>query len=386
MMTAPGSVASEETMKTFRKLVGLLRACCAALLVPFGGLANSEAGYIEFGIGGMFANPNAGNTVATGSGGGPVQFGIIQNVELDISQALKELMGQNKFPDDVAPSDMKVTGKGGFARLNIPIMNNLFYADTVATGGSIVQPNEAHTVPGSPYTVDISPPNSGTFGQDLGVVYAANFAPLKLDYSLAAIGSYAIYPPKGVLTAVVGSTAGTGYKVGDLITLASGVGGSGTGLILEVATIGALGAIATLSIVNPGSGYTAATNGATTDITGVGANGTVTTTVNGTSAEYIFNALDTTAAVLISYRYTVTTGNTLTVTNHVQGYGPVFELFLLEHYNGLNGLHLYACRASKLSHPLKRADYMIPEFDFTGYANPAGNVMDFYDDGTGLGG
>jgi hypothetical protein len=278
-------------------LATVFRSLIESLLLAFGGLANSEAGYIEFGIGGMFANPNAGNEVAVGSGGGPVQFGIIQNVELDISQALKELMGQNKFPDDVAPSDMKVTGKGGFARLNIPIMNNLFYADSVASGGSIVVPNEAHTLSGT--TVVIAPPNSGTFAQDLGVVYASNFKPLELVTSGVAQGQYEV----------------------------------------DVST-----------------------------------------------ATYTINAADENTALLFSYRYTVTTGNTLTVTNHVQGYGPVFELFLLEHYNGLNGLHLYACRASKLSHPLKRADYMIPEFDFTGYANPAGNVMDFYDDGTGLGG
>ena len=59
----------------------------------------------------------------------------------------------------------------------------------------------------------------------------------------------------GVLTAAVihSAAAGTGYAVGDLILVEGGLNG-----ILRVATIGALGAVATLTAYQGGTGYTTA--------------------------------------------------------------------------------------------------------------------------------
>jgi hypothetical protein len=56
----------------------------------------------------------------------------------------------------------------------------------------------------------------------------------------------------------------------------------------------------------------------------------------------------------------------------------VFELYLLEPYQGTNGVHLYSVRASKMSNPLKRDNYLISDFEFEGFANAAGQVMDFF--------
>ena len=54
------------------------------------------------------------------------------------------------------------------------------------------------------------------------------------------------------------------------------------------------------------------------------------------------------------------------------------ELWLAEPYQGNNGIHLYSVRFSKLSHPLKRDDYVIPEMEFEAFANASGNVLDFF--------
>lgn len=243
----------------------------------------------QFGIGDVFGVPTGGN-LATPSY--PQFFGTLQEASVEFSQKLVELMGQNKFPDDVAPSDMKVTGKAGFARLEPDIYNALYFAETMATGMDAVSSRELHTLTSSPFTatVAITPPDSGTFKKDLGVLYASNLKPFIRDSTTpTAAGHYSI------------------------------------------------------------------------------SNGT-----------YTFYSADAGLGVLISYVYTLTTGQTLTVTNHLQGYGPVFEMYLMMPYQGTNGLHLYACRSSKMSAPMKRDNYTISDFEFEAFADASGKVFDWF--------
>lgn len=105
---------------------------------------------------------------------------------------------------------------------------------------------------------------------------------------------------------------------------------------------------------------------------------------------YQFAAADASAAMLINYTYTVLTGTLLTVSSHIQGYGPTLELFLENSYvpgasqGGVttvpNYVHFYACKISKLGMPWKRADYFIADLEGECYANAAGKVADFYED------
>ena len=243
---------------------------------------------LQFGSGVLWGIPTTGNLATNVT---PQRFGTLQDVSIDISQKLVELMGASKFPDDIAPSDMKITGKAGFGKLDINIYNQLFFANAQTTGAS---PNfvkdEADTIPASvSYVITVT--NSASFTKDLGVLYAATGIPfIRIPSGTPTVGQY---------------------------TVSAGV--------------------------------------------------------------YTFAAADASAAVLISYLYAnSTTGNVLTVVNELQGYGPVFELYLYEPYQGQNGFHLYACRSSKLTQPRKRDGYRIDSFEFSAYANPAGNVMDFF--------
>lgn len=100
---------------------------------------------------------------------------------------------------------------------------------------------------------------------------------------------------------------------------------------------------------------------------------------------YTFAVADAGLAVLISYNYTVTTGRILTVQQHVQGFGPAFEMWLSDPYQELtagvpNYFHFYSCKVSKLGLPQKRADYLICDVEGECYANAAGKVFDVYED------
>src|ERR1039458_2207217 len=70
---------------------------------------------------------------------------------------------------------------------------------------------------------------------------------------------------------------------------------------------------------------------------------------------YTFAGADAGRELLFFYAYTDTgDGETMLVTNQLQGYGPVFELYLMMPYQGANGLHLFNCRSSKMSAPRDR--------------------------------
>lgn len=249
----------------------------------------------QFGIGGMYGNPVGGNL---GTPSFPQRFGTIQDVNVEFNQKLVPLRGQFKGPDDVAPSDMDIKGKGAFAALEVEIYNALFFADTIAGGLKTIPVTNG--VDGEPHTLS-------------GTTQVVNNTPILTDLGVRYAGG-------GYLQAVASGPTQGQYSV-----------------VLSTGT-------------------------------------------------YTFNALDTGAALIFSYTYAVASGGTpgtlnkrtLTVTNHVQGYGPIFELYLMDPYQGTNGLHLFQCRASKMSAPHKRDNYVISDFEFESYPNAAGNWFEWF--------
>lgn len=105
-----------------------------------------------------------------------------------------------------------------------------------------------------------------------------------------------------------------------------------------------------------------------------------TYSVNLTTGVYTFAAADASAAVLISYQYTITsTGKKLVIANQYMGFTPTFKATFYTTkttYGAAAGLAmvLNACTASKLSLPTKIDDYEIQEFDFSAYADASGNI------------
>jgi hypothetical protein len=123
---------------------------------------------LAFGAGALWGN----RTDVTGTGIGPDQFGILQEVSIDWTWTTKELYGQQQFPVDIARSQGKITGSAKFARIFGAIYGDLFFGQTAATGQLTVAQNEAAVVPASPsYTVTVA--NAATFSDDLGVYYAS---------------------------------------------------------------------------------------------------------------------------------------------------------------------------------------------------------------------
>lgn len=142
----------------------------------------------HFGSGTLWGYPVAGNLAANPT---PIKFGTLQDVNLEISGALKELYGQNQFAEAVARGKCKITGKAKFAQILGKHVNDLFFGQTMNSGQKLTALDEAQSVPAvSPYTVTVT--NSGQFIDDWGVRYSATGLPLTKVTSAPVQGQYSV--------------------------------------------------------------------------------------------------------------------------------------------------------------------------------------------------
>jgi hypothetical protein len=223
------------------------------------------------------------------AGATPINFGLIQECQLDLSFTTKELYGQYQFPVAIGRGQAKMTGKAKMAQISGLAFNSLFFGQSLATGQLATAFGEAHSVPASsPYTVPAT--NASTFVDDYGVLYATTGLPLTKVASAPAAGQY---------------------------SLAAGV--------------------------------------------------------------YTFAAADASAAVLVSYTYTIAgAGQQLTYVNQLIGATPTFQAQLYQNFQSKPvNLKLFNCVSSKLAYATKLEDFSIPEIDFDIFANAAGNVFEW---------
>jgi hypothetical protein len=93
---------------------------------------------------------------------------------------------------------------------------------------------------------------------------------------------------------------------------------------------------------------------------------------------YTFATADTGKTVFISYQYTGTStvAQKSVVSNVPMGYAPNFRCDFMNAKDGKQlSLTLFACVATKLTIATKQDDFIIPEMDFSGFADAAGRVL-----------
>ncbi len=150
---------------------------------------------LSFGSGAIWGE----RTDVTGSGIGPQQFGILQDIQIDFDWSDKELYGQLQFPVAIARGQGKITGKAKFAQILGLLYSDMFFGVTPATGQFAVSQLEAATIPATtPYTV--VPANAASYNDDLGVTYAANGKRFNRVITPSAAGQYSVNFATGVYT------------------------------------------------------------------------------------------------------------------------------------------------------------------------------------------
>lgn len=155
---------------------------------------------LSFGAGRLIAymtKDAAGATIAVPQA---VQFGVIQNADLDISFEEKLLYGSKQFPVAVARGKGTIEVKAKAAQIDGRMYGDFVFGSGSSAGELGLVPDYSTTVPSTPHTVTISPPNSGTFGKDLGVRNGDTGLPLARVASSPATGQYSVNEATGVYT------------------------------------------------------------------------------------------------------------------------------------------------------------------------------------------
>lgn len=143
----------------------------------------------------------AGNAIANPT---PVQFGIAQEIGVDVSFDTKMLYGSQQFPVAVGRGKGKISGKVKGAQVNGALWNSIMFGQTLTTGIlSDVNDTIGTAIPTTPYTITPTPPSSGVWAADLGVRNAAG-VPMTRVASAPATGQYSV--ASGVYTFAAADT------------------------------------------------------------------------------------------------------------------------------------------------------------------------------------
>jgi hypothetical protein len=154
----------------------------------------------NFGVGQLFIVPPGTNPT-------PVNVGTLKEVSVDISREVKELIGANAYPEDVALGKGKISGKAKSGRIQAGLIASLLAGSTTATGQTAASNNEMSSIPTTPYTVTVL--NAAKFVQDGGVYdYTAGIW-MKCVSTAPATGQYTV-----TAGAYLFAAADTGHSVG----------------------------------------------------------------------------------------------------------------------------------------------------------------------------
>ena len=133
----------------------------------------------------------SGVLIGTPAGGSPINFGLAQEVTLNVQTTTKALYGQYNFPVAIGAGTKKMSGKAKMARISGQALGSLFFGLTPSAGVIQTQFGETTTVPSaSPYTHTTT--YQTAFVADQGVVYASSALPLKQVASSPAQGQYSV--------------------------------------------------------------------------------------------------------------------------------------------------------------------------------------------------
>lgn len=147
---------------------------------------------INFGAGVMLAFQKTNASGVAVANATPIQFGVLQDVNLDISFEERLLYGANQYPVAFGRGKATVTGKATIADITGRIYGDLFLGTgTTATVRDAVI-DQVAAIPGTPFTVVVTVPQSGTYLTDFGVRFLSTGAPLTKVASAPVAGQYAV--------------------------------------------------------------------------------------------------------------------------------------------------------------------------------------------------
>lgn len=291
----------------------------------------------------------------------PRQFGTLQDVSLDFDGDIKDLFGQFQFPVDTARGKTKIVGKAKFATVSGEIFNDIFFGQTLTTGGVVFAYNEAETLP----AIINGTTNAITAAANPTLHFAST--PVGVTKGSFIIDSTAptVIPASTYVLAFTGTT----------VTMSANATGAGVGSGDAIAFGPAFTVANNNAPVDYGVNY--ALTGYPFEKSATESAASLAGTYNFIPAlgAYQFGSADAGASIFVTYTYASASGKVITINNPFMGTTPRFQATFLAQFEGQQvAFTLLSCVAQKLMMSTKLDDYTIPELDFSAFANGAGSI------------
>jgi hypothetical protein len=352
----------------------------------------------QFGVGALFAKFPDGSSV---------EFGTLQDCNVDFSFDKKELYGRNQFPVKIARAKGKVDCKATYADIKAEALNIVLNGSISNGELKVAEPFNA-TVPANG-EVPIDLPTNAALNQVLKVynVSGTTKVPMvEVDSPPPTVsGTYYVDDANAAVAGQCVYALTTNFAVGDTVTVegqvftvvasAPGVNEFALGSTISQSIANLVTLINSNAVIN--ANYTAtATNtnftltensagggntpsAITVSGTGVITSGVPTPSTPGNTLNIKFATVDEGLAIQYQYDYTVNTGKSVEIKNAMMGTAPVFEV---EFYAALDGnpitVVLNNCTSEKLTMNFKNEDFTIPDFSFSAFSDAADVVGHIY--------
>jgi hypothetical protein len=146
-----------------------------------------------FGSGILWGTPLSDAAGAAIANPTPLIFGTLQDTELDIKFELKQLHGQNQFAVAVGRGKGSIMGKAKLADIRAAFLETIVFGVAGQAGlTSMVYDTVGAAVPATPFQITVTPPSSGTWQADLGVIDSTTGRALTRVASAPAAGQYTV--------------------------------------------------------------------------------------------------------------------------------------------------------------------------------------------------
>lgn len=121
-----------------------------------------------------------------------VEFGTLQDAQVDIQFESKALYGNRGFPAAVGRGKGKIEVKAKTADITGRILGDLVLGNGSTAGQRRMGVTQATVIPDTTYKITVTPPGSGTWIEDLGVVDDATGTPLTRVAMSPGSGEYTV--------------------------------------------------------------------------------------------------------------------------------------------------------------------------------------------------
>lgn len=144
----------------------------------------------NFGAGAIWVTPQQDAMGAIIGAPTPLMCGTMQDNEIDFKFELKELYGDKQFAVAVGRGKGSVSGKAKWADIRMGMLESIVFGQSGSAGLVSVNYDTVGTLIAA--TVTVTPPGSGTFDADLGVISVATGRPFKRVTTAPATGEYTV--------------------------------------------------------------------------------------------------------------------------------------------------------------------------------------------------